>query len=227
MGRGTTLGSFVKQGYNDGFIEIELKGRKGESNITIQRQLNKKDMRTLKFTLNGENVSGKKITDCVEGLGIQVNNLCSFLPQDKVAEFAQMTPQTLLKATEQAAGNKNLLEWHNVLIEEGKKLKSINGVWRSFSVVKFTLTSKQEIVTLRSNLETQEHRNAALERDVQAYLERKDIERQISLLELILPFKEYLESREEYNRLKEEREKMHQKVLALQERNKPVREFKE
>lgn len=33
---------------------------------------------------------------------IQVGNLCQFLPQDKVADFAKMSPQQLLESTEKA-----------------------------------------------------------------------------------------------------------------------------
>lgn len=43
-------------------------------------------------------------------LNIQVANLCQFLPQEKVAEFARMNPQELLENTEKAVNdyNKNL-----------------------------------------------------------------------------------------------------------------------
>jgi structural maintenance of chromosomes protein 5 len=47
--------------------------------------------------------------------------LCSsFLPQDKVSEFAQMSPQQLLKETQRAAGNERLSEWHRKLSDKGK-----------------------------------------------------------------------------------------------------------
>ena len=35
-------------------------------------------------------------------LNIQVGNLCQFLPQEKVADFAKMTQQELLENTEKA-----------------------------------------------------------------------------------------------------------------------------
>lgn len=43
-------------------------------------------------------------------LNIQVANLCQFLPQEKVAEFARMNPQELLENTEKAVNDysKNL-----------------------------------------------------------------------------------------------------------------------
>lgn len=52
----------------------------------------------------------------------------SFLPQDKVSEFAQMTPQQLLRETQRAAGDVNLTTWHDTLITAGKELKNIQDV---------------------------------------------------------------------------------------------------
>lgn len=49
--------------------------------------------------------------------------LSSFLPQDRVSEFAQMSPQQLLRETQRTAGDENLMLWHTTLIEKGKELK--------------------------------------------------------------------------------------------------------
>ena len=38
-------------------------------------------------------------------LNIHVNNLCQFLPQDKVADFAKMSSKELLDSTERAVSN--------------------------------------------------------------------------------------------------------------------------
>ena len=53
----------------------------------------------------------------------------SFLPQDKVAEFARMSPQELLRETQHAAGNSSLASWHESLIEKGKELKKMTEVY--------------------------------------------------------------------------------------------------
>ncbi len=42
------------------------------------------------------------VEDLVNSLNIQVSNLCQFLPQEKVTEFAKMNPQELLENTEKA-----------------------------------------------------------------------------------------------------------------------------
>ena len=54
----------------------------------------------------------------------------SFLPQDKVSEFAAMSPQQLLRETQRAAGDKSLSKWHATLIEHGKTLNGVQAVRR-------------------------------------------------------------------------------------------------
>lgn len=43
-----------------------------------------------------------QVEETVGRLNIQVGNLCQFLPQDKVADFAKMSQQELLENTEKA-----------------------------------------------------------------------------------------------------------------------------
>lgn len=49
----------------------------------------------------------------------------SFLPQDKVSDFAKMNPITVLKETMRAAGNPQLTQWHTELIENGSVTKTL------------------------------------------------------------------------------------------------------
>ena len=59
---------------------------------------------------------------------IYTSFISSFLPQDKVAEFARMSPQQLLRETQRAAGNANLTSWHDTLIDAGNEYKSAKEV---------------------------------------------------------------------------------------------------
>ena len=75
LGRATQLKAFVKQGYKDGFIEIELKGREDGKNLVIRRILTDKMERQQQFLLNDKSVGAKIVSEEVESLGIQVSNL--------------------------------------------------------------------------------------------------------------------------------------------------------
>ena len=55
------------------------------------------------FKISG-GATQKDVVETVGLMNVQMNNLCQFLPQDKVVEFAKMNPQQLLEATEKAVG---------------------------------------------------------------------------------------------------------------------------
>ncbi|KAI0044470.1 P-loop containing nucleoside triphosphate hydrolase protein [Auriscalpium vulgare] len=209
LGRAAELNSFVKMGTEEGYIEIELKGKIGKQNLVIRRNLSAKS-KTTSFTVNGAGQTGKEVAQKMAELNIQVGNLCAFLPQDKVSEFAHMSPQQLLRETELAAGDNRLTAWHDTLVSAGKELHEVTDL----------LTAD------RAQMKTLEERNAMLERDVQRFKERQELQKQIGLIELILPFIEYVEARKLYSEAKEKQRTLHRKVQMLQQKNAPMHEFK-
>ncbi|TCD64231.1 Structural maintenance of chromosomes protein 5 [Steccherinum ochraceum] len=210
LGRANELGDFVKIGTPNGHIEIELKGRKGKPNLVVRRYLTA-GSKTSRFTINGESASGREVSAKMAELNVQVSNLCTFLPQDRVAEFARMTPQQLLKETQRAAGNENLSAWHNTLVVAGKDLKKL----------------QEGVIADRKNLATAEERNAGLEREVKRYEERKAIEKRIALLEVVVPAKQYREAQTEFAEAREARGVATKRLKVLLTTNAPVKAFKE
>lgn len=99
-------------------------------------------------------------------LNIQVDNLCQFLPQDRVADFVKMTPQELLANTQKAVGNVEMHERH-------EKLKEIRK--EHVALEKNTHMSKQ-------SLESEIEKNKQLENDVKNYHERQKHQETITLL---------------------------------------------
>ncbi|GLB34268.1 putative P-loop containing nucleoside triphosphate hydrolase protein [Lyophyllum shimeji] len=205
LGRAAELNSFVKNNTDSGYIEIELKGRKGEGNLVIRRTLSATS-KSSSFTLNGRSASGKEIANKMAELNVQVGNLCSFLPQDKVSEFAQMTPQQLLRETQRAAGDERLTSWHDTLIDAGKELKTL----------------LQSIKDESDQLRQMEERNEGIERDVQRYKERKNIEATIALLEVLIPIERYRELRIQFMEVKKRQRMLHAKVKRLKAKNEPA-----
>ncbi|KAG6836487.1 hypothetical protein H0H93_007586 [Arthromyces matolae] len=205
LGRATELNSFVKIGKDEGFIEIELKGKKGQGNLVIRRHLSATS-KTTRFEINGTRVSGKEITAKMAELNVQVGNLCSFLPQDKVSEFAQMSPQELLRETQRAAGDERLTSWHDTLINAGKELRVL----------------LQNIQDESNQVRQMQERNELLERDVQRYKDRKSIEETIALLQLLIPVERYRQLRRQFLEVKSRQRKLHEKVRKLKAKNEPA-----
>src|SRR6185437_52253 len=105
---------YVRFGQNEALIEIELKNNRG-ANYVIQRKLIKSERqegREVKiecrseWMLNGSRSTLHEVRDFVQkNLNITVDNLCQFLPQERVVEFVKMNTQQLLENTEKAAGD--------------------------------------------------------------------------------------------------------------------------
>jgi len=74
LGRANEISSFVKHGKESGYIEIELKGAKGQKNLVIRRNLSAKS-RGSTLTLNGKSCTGKEISTRMAKLNVQVGNL--------------------------------------------------------------------------------------------------------------------------------------------------------
>jgi chromosome segregation ATPase len=127
LGRQSAVGDFVKTGEDSGTIELEL-CRHSEENLVIERTITKTNQSTWK--MNGRQTSESKVKEEIRRLNIQIDNLCQFLPQDKVPEFAKMNKVELLQSTERAVGGEDMVKRHEELIElskaEGEVKKSLD-----------------------------------------------------------------------------------------------------
>jgi hypothetical protein len=71
------------------------------------------------FRINGVVKTQKDVEALKAKLTIQLDNLCQFLPQEKVVEFSKMSPTELLLSTERAIGSGRLADMHEKLISGG------------------------------------------------------------------------------------------------------------
>jgi structural maintenance of chromosomes protein 5 len=71
---------------------------------------------------NGVATTQQRIKELVQRLGIQVNNLCTFLPQEKVGAFTEMDAKQLLVESEKALENTKLTEKAGTLMELHQEL---------------------------------------------------------------------------------------------------------
>nr|CAG8492269.1 10947_t:CDS:10 [Entrophospora candida] len=206
LGRAKDISDFIKHGQDRASIEIELKCK--DDNVVVTRLLTKVDNKTL-WKLNGEKTTLKNIQSTVESLNIQVDNLCQFLPQDKVSEFAHMKPPELLVQTQKAVGEKELLECHESLIKLREKQKKISS----------------ESNVDKDELENLEKRNAILERDVIRFREREVILKKLE--QIISEATEnkrdhsdlYSSKKRELQRLSDKIERLEQLSLKLRDLN--------
>ncbi|GAA96106.1 hypothetical protein E5Q_02767, partial [Mixia osmundae IAM 14324] len=203
LGRADEVRLFVKQGYDEGHIEIELKGRKSR-NVIIRREINR-IRNNSDWYLDGKKAKHTDVVAKVAGLNVQVDNLCSYLPQDKVVSFAQMKPAELLKETQNAAGSLKLTSWHEYLIKMKKLL----------------INREKKLDAEKEDLRNNEARNAALEREVARYRERRELLEEITILDTLIPYAEYKVKKLAYDEVKGEKNERVQQLRELEVKRAP------
>ncbi|KAL1923202.1 uncharacterized protein VTP21DRAFT_9578 [Calcarisporiella thermophila] len=205
LGRAKDISEFVKKGKERASIEIELKRRGG--NVIIKRLINLKDNHSV-WKLNGQPSTHREVVTKINSLHIQIDNLCQFLPQDKVSEFAQMTPPQLLRATEEAAGEKRMVEMQDKLIQLREQEKA------------FTSSLNLE----RSELKGLENGIQLLERDMLRHKQREKILRKIRVIEMRIPFAKYGIAKKAYDEAKQERNAANHELNRIKSQAQPAQE---
>lgn len=175
LGRATKIGEFVKHGMNDATIEVELQKRKGDRENPVVRLRIIRDGDLREWWLNGKKTNLKHIQRLTEAFSIQIDNLCQFLPQDKVSEFAALSPVELLQQTQRAAAPPQMLEWHEELKRLRKDQKAL----------------EEQVETDKETLGNLENRQEGLRAEVARLEERQQIEEKVALLQKCIPFVEY------------------------------------
>ncbi len=141
LGRSNDIKEFIKHGEEKSFIELVIKTgsdpqRREEafqdeeselhalaqsvysrSFITIRRVIHNANGKAQnEWFLNDSSVNHRLIVQIARVLRAQVDNMCQFLPQDKVGDFVKMNPMQMLEATQEAAALPGTLEKHRKLI---------------------------------------------------------------------------------------------------------------
>lgn len=196
----------MKHGCREAHIEIELAGPpRFRRNQVICRTIKREGSRSL-YTLNGKQTSRSQVLKLAQSFSIQIDNLCQFLPQDKVSEFAALTPIELLNSTQRAAAGPEMIEWHEnlkVLRDEQKKLQRENK------------SDRDMLANLRSRQEMQRP-------DVERMRQRAQVKRKIEILEGIRPITRYKEHVAYFNEVKQNKNNLEQDLQQLKEDLEPA-----
>ncbi|GMM56213.1 DNA repair ATPase [Maudiozyma humilis] len=110
IGRAKSVDSFINVDSPSATIEVTLRDTDSPngSTSTIKRKMlrgtggNGKNKGTSQYWLNGEPCSEGQIRKYVRGMNVQLDNLCQFLSQERVEEFAQLRSNRLLHETARA-----------------------------------------------------------------------------------------------------------------------------
>ncbi|TQV93111.1 hypothetical protein V2A60_003579 [Cordyceps javanica] len=205
LGRAGSIKEFVKHGREKATIEIELQRKPSDRHNYVVRVQIRRDQNTQKWWLNGKETTHKKIQDLMKSLKIQVDNLCQFLPQERVVEFAASTPVELLHETIRAAAPEEMLVWQDKLREIFKEKKEL------------AENSQNDAETLE-NLEA---RQQGLQADVDRLRERGEIQKRLDDLNIVKVLARYQEARNKYIAAKENKKKAQDSLKRLEDESGP------
>ncbi|THU71336.1 hypothetical protein C4D60_Mb04t00330 [Musa balbisiana] len=212
LGRASSVGAFVKRGEESGYIKISLRRETDLEKIVITRKIDTSNRS--EWAINGVAVPKRDVITIIQKFNIQVNNLTQFLPQDRVCEFAKLTPIQLLEETEKAVGNPDLPVQHQELIEKSGQIKKLE-------------------VSVRQNRDTLNQLktlNAELEKDVERVRQRQKLLDFVDLMKKKLPWLKYDMKKMEYMEAKkqetEAKKKMDKAAKILNDLKRPIEEWK-
>lgn len=205
LGRAGSVKEFVKHGKDTATIEIELQKKpRDRSNYVIKVQI-RREQNSQKWWLNGKETSHKKIQELMKSLKIQVDNLCQFLPQDRVVEFAACTPIDLLHETLRAAAPEEMLLWQGQLQELHKEKKEL----------------AEAVHTDSDALKTLENRQQGLQADVDRIREREEIQDKVENLQSALILARYSEARENHSKARDRKKEAERTLRRLESESGP------
>ncbi|KAF2722203.1 putative ABC/SMC5 protein [Polychaeton citri CBS 116435] len=206
LGRAKELGEFVKHGERQAMIEIELARDEARQrqNPVITTKISKEGNK-IQFAVNGDKANKKAVRDLARSFSIQVDNLCQFLPQDRVVEFANLSAERLLEETQRAAAPDYMIEWHSQL--KAMRKEQLN------------MTSAQQEAT--ETLSSMEVRQNAQTVDYERQRERGDVHSRKEAFEKLRPIAVYTARKKEHNQAKVERKEAEKELRTLERSTAP------
>ncbi|KAH3664134.1 hypothetical protein OGAPHI_004848 [Ogataea philodendri] len=197
---------FIKSGEKEGSIELELKGANSFETVVVERKLYRKAKSV--WYVNNRPSNESQVKALLKEYNIQLDNLCQFLPQDRVARFASLKPEELLKEIERLYENGELLEQHNKLMElhalRQEKTKAL-------ADIEFQMSALNE-------------KRKSLEERAQQYHEYQRLEKELAKHETLRPYVELSTVKKHRDDLKQKVHDTSQKVEEFDQKILPMKE---
>ena len=207
LGRAKELSEFVKHGSKDATIEIELKGFPGKTNKTVRLDF-LRDGEKKQWRIDGQQCRQKDINELIAKFGIQIDNLCHFLPQDRVVEFSRLSAKDRLSSTLRAAAPSRVMKQHD-------QLKSLAGDRKKVA---------DEQGSKQRTLKQLEERQDTQRGDVERMRERQEVVEDLRMMERLEPMAKHMEARRKFEDAKKDKLSLDADLERLNELMQPFDE---
>ncbi|KAK0257782.1 Structural maintenance of chromosomes protein 5 [Friedmanniomyces endolithicus] len=207
LGRAKSIAEFVKHGAKQAEIEIELAAEpeKRASNIIVHTRIWVDPKKKAEYHVDGKKTTQQALVKLMRSFSIQVDNLCQFLPQDRVVEFAGLSPVKLLTETLQAAAPPQMSEWHEELKTMRKEQKS-------------RLDDQQSNLNI---LASAEKRQSDQHEHVERLRERMVLQERVAALNKLKPFPQYRQAQRQFHDAKTRHKEAEKDLRQLQRQAEP------
>lgn len=192
------LKSMIKTGHDRADIEITMENFPGKPPIVIKRDFSAKDS---VWAINNKKSTESAIKQLREKFNIQLDNLCHFLPQERVAEFAGMSLEKLLMETERTLKDGHLLTLHEDLIVKDIKSQELH----------------VQIDVLKKGLDQLYSQRAKLEEEVQKLQEYDNKMKEIETHQTLLPYARYNDLKKKRASLKDQLDEAKSRYTSFDE----------
>ncbi|XP_058828932.1 structural maintenance of chromosomes protein 5 [Topomyia yanbarensis] len=124
LSRSGSIDDYIKNGKLVAKIEVALYKNAKRAVIMFNRTFDRdgKD----RFDIDGTKVSHKDFLKRIRDLNIQIDNLCQFLPQDRVQDFTKMNPRELLLNTQSSVCSAQMSDVMEQLMNKRKEQKNVS-----------------------------------------------------------------------------------------------------
>jgi chromosome segregation ATPase len=215
LGRADDARDYVMHGKDKAFIEITLSPFPGKPAHVIQRIIDKhrgsergQGRGASTFYLNGDKVNIKEVKELVSNTyKISIDNLCTFLPQDKVSSFSSMSEQDRLIETEKTLDG-DFYNMHLELMAQEADLTDASG----------------DLESMQQRLKKYQHENEQLERAAALVAERQKALDQAELINKKKLWVEFEALRNRALELKSAKADVKKRILEVTAQLQPLQE---
>ncbi|XP_037941718.1 structural maintenance of chromosomes protein 5-like [Teleopsis dalmanni] len=153
LGRNNDLSTYVRSGSSAAYVCVKINGKNNNEYVKFQRNFNIECVS--EYRINDTLVTKAAYLKEVNSFNIQISNLCQFLPQDRVQEFARMSSHDMLLNTlksvcseqvsldlttlitlrkQQVNGVKDITSWKKKLLESENRLNDLKAIINSYKL---------------------------------------------------------------------------------------------
>jgi structural maintenance of chromosomes protein 5 len=188
-------------------IEVHIYKNNEGKTIAFNRTFNQAGKET--FSVDGKATSHREYLRRIKEFNIQIDNLCQFLPQDRVQDFAKMNAQEILKNTQSSVCDADVPEMFDQLVEKRQK----------------QLESERRSQDIQVKLREAEQRNEELKGAIENMKERQSYTKKLNMctkkkawMEYEIAYGKLKETEGDLAQAKKETAKAQDKLKPLQNR---------